>query len=146
MKFCMDSALVALVIAGIGGALVESETAYPDFSLFSVGASINVVLQAVIYGAGWVVGAIGVSVGAPSGIVSKLLSCNLPSRRTGSRSLPGQERSGKSSNSPTGSLRRWLDKLHSLRRASGDRGLRVGGENVSRPAGAGSPRAPTEGT
>ena len=65
---------LAAVIAGIGGALVESETAYPDFSLFSVGASINVVLQAVIGGVGWVVGAIGVSVGAPSGIVSKLLS------------------------------------------------------------------------
>jgi sulfate-transporting ATPase len=65
---------VAAAIAGLCGALTESQTAFPDFTLFTITSSINVVLEAVIGGVGWVAGALASSIGATSGVMQKILS------------------------------------------------------------------------
>jgi ABC-type branched-subunit amino acid transport system ATPase component/branched-subunit amino acid ABC-type transport system permease component len=64
----------ATLLAGIAGALLESQLSYADFTTFPVLDSINSVLASVLGGIGWVSGAVAGSAAVNGGLGSKVVS------------------------------------------------------------------------
>jgi ABC-type branched-subunit amino acid transport system ATPase component/branched-subunit amino acid ABC-type transport system permease component len=64
---------IATAIAALGGALIEAQLSFPDFSLFDTLSSINLTLQATIGGVGWIPGSIIGSAAAPGAFTAQVL-------------------------------------------------------------------------